>query len=80
MLVSDWGEGARAEMEAAFVWKSSGESLITVHDGEECGERLKGDDWAEKRSELGTEMKQRANKRVRDSELETLESGLLGES
>ena len=36
--------------EAAFVWKSSGESFVatldTARDGEDCGERLNRDGWA----------------------------------
>jgi len=35
-----------ARPDAAFVWKSSGESFVIAHDGEDCEERLNGDDWA----------------------------------
>ena len=34
--------------EAAFDWKSSGESwYVTARDGENCGERLNGHNWRE---------------------------------
>jgi hypothetical protein len=38
--------------DAAFVWKSSRESIVTARDGEDCEERLNGDDWARRRLRL----------------------------
>lgn len=38
--------------DAAFVWKSSGESFVTARDGEDCEERLNGDDWATTESKM----------------------------
>ena len=46
-----------AGSEAAFDWKSSGESLVTARDGEDCGERLNGDDLAGRGGSLAMLMK-----------------------
>ena len=46
VVESGWVERAGVGSDAAFVWKSSGGSFVTACDGEDCEERLNGDDWA----------------------------------